>query len=158
LEEDEKSQYDEILKEVFDVQNSPNSIHHKILSLNPAHIITTNYDNLLEDTYYQRGKYYTKISAEKDVSKAASSRYLLKVHGDFSRGFNGDNVVLKESDYMSYDQNYPLISNLMKTIMATHTIVFIGYGLGDYNISLLPNWVKRLQKDDYSKPFLIRTE
>lgn len=158
LEEHEKDQYDEILREIFDVQKKPNSVHYKILSLNPAHIITTNYDDLLEKTCWQRGKYYTKISAEKDVSGATSSRYLVKVHGDFSRGFNADNVVLKESDYMSYDQNYPLISNLMKTIMATHTIVFIGYGLGDYNINLLLNWVKQLQKDGYNKPFFIRTD
>ncbi|MBM7614170.1 SIR2 family protein [Alkaliphilus hydrothermalis] len=158
LEENKKNKYDEILREVFDVEKIPNSIHYKILSLNPAHIITTNYDDLLEKTCWQRGKYYTKISAEKDVSGATSSRYLVKVHGDFSRGFNADNVVLKESDYMSYDQNYPLISNLMKTIMATHTIVFIGYGLGDYNINLLLNWVKQLQKDGYNKPFFIRTD
>lgn len=158
LEEHQKNQYDEILKEVFDVEKMPNPIHYKILSLNPVHIITTNYDDLLEKTCWQRGKYYTKISAEKDVSGATSSRYLVKVHGDFSRGFKADNVVLKESDYMSYDQNYPLISNLMKTIMATHTIVFIGYGLGDYNINLLLNWVKHLQKEGYKKPFFIRTD
>ena len=46
----------------------------------------------------------------------------------------------------------------MKTIMATHTIVFIGYGLGDYNINLLLNWVKKLQKDGYNKPYFIRTD
>ena len=73
LEEHEKDQYDEILREIFDVQKKPNSVHYKILSLNPAHIITTNYDDLLEKTCWQRGKYYTKISAEKDVFGATSS-------------------------------------------------------------------------------------
>lgn len=158
LDKHEKDQYDDILKEVFDVQKTPNPIHYKILSLNPVHIITTNYDDLIEKTCWQRGKYYTRISAEEDVSGAISSRYLVKVHGDFSRGYKAEQVVLKESDYVNYDQNYPLISNLMKTIMATHTIVFIGYGLGDYNINLLLNWVKQLQKEGYKKPFFIRTD
>src|SRR5699024_9406254 len=45
----------------------------------------------------------------------------------------------------------------MKTIIATHTIVFIGYGLGDYNINILLNWVKTLQKDSFNKPVFIRT-
>ncbi len=158
LGEHEKDQYDSILKQIFNVEKNPNPIHYKILSLNPVHIITTNYDDLIEKTCWQRGKYFTKISSEKDVSGAISSRYLIKVHGDFSRGYKAENVVLKESDYISYDQNYPLISNLVKTIMATYTIVFIGYGLGDYNINLLLNWVKYLQKDGYKKPFFIRTD
>jgi len=150
--------YDKILNDIFSVEKNPNPIHFKILAMNPVHIITTNYDNLIDKTCLQRGKYYSHISAEADVALAPSSRYLLKVHGDFSRGVKGENVVLKESDYMNYDLNSPLISNLMKTIMATHTIVFIGYGVGDYNINLLLNWVKQLQKDGYNKPFFIRTD
>ncbi|MCI3987244.1 SIR2 family protein, partial [Bacillus vallismortis] len=47
---------------------------------------------------------------------------------------------------------------LMKSIIATHTIDFIGYGLGDYNINMLLNWVRKLQKDSYHKPFFIRTD
>lgn len=150
--------YDEILEKVFAVDKPTNQIHDKILALNPVHIITTNYDNLIDKACWQRGRYFSVISAEEDVAKATSSRYLLKVHGDFRRGYKGKYVVLKESDYMNYDLNYPLISNLMKTIMATYTIVFIGYGLGDYNINLLLNWVKQLQKDGYKRPFFIRTD
>ncbi|WP_421535929.1 SIR2 family protein [Priestia sp. D3YE.R1] len=148
--------YDSILKEVFSVKRDTNSIHEKILAMNPIHIITTNYDDLIEKACWQRGQYLNVISSDEDVAKATSSRYLLKVHGDFSKGYKGKHVVLKESDYMNYEQNFPLISNLMKTLMATHTIVFIGYSLGDYNINSLLNWVKQLQKDGYNKPFFIR--
>ncbi|MGU3472842.1 SIR2 family protein [Paenibacillus sp. D51F] len=153
-----ENEYDRILEEVFSVERPTNSIHDKILALSPVHIITTNYDDLIEKSCWKRGRYFSVISADHDVAKATSSRFLLKVHGDFRRGYKGKHVVLKESDYVNYEQNYPLISNLMKTIMATHTIVFIGYGLGDYNINLLLNWVKTLQKDGYNKPFFIRTD
>uniref|UniRef100_UPI0032B08E18 SIR2-like domain-containing protein n=1 Tax=Bacillus subtilis TaxID=1423 RepID=UPI0032B08E18 len=150
--------FDGILKDFFQVDKPTNPIHDKILAMNPAHVITTAYDNLIDTACWKRGKYFSVISAEEDVANATSSRYLLKVAGDFRKGFKGENVVLKEDDYLNYDQNYPLISNLMKTIIATHTIVFIGYGLGDYNINMLLNWVRKLQKDSFHKPFFIRTD
>ncbi len=153
-----EDEYDRILEEVFSVNKSPNPIHDMILAMNPVHIITTNYDDLIDKACWQRGRYFSIISAEEDVAKVTSSRYLLKVHGDFRRGFKGRHVVLKESDYINYEHKYALISNLMKTIMATHVIVFMGYGLGDYNINLILNWVKQLQKDGYNKPFFIRTD
>jgi hypothetical protein len=153
-----EAEYDKILEAVFNVDRNPNLIHFKLLAMNPYHIVTTNYDNLIEKTCLQRGKYFSNISTEEDVGNASSSRYILKVHGDFSHCFSGRNIVLKESDYLNYDMNSPLRSNLMKTIMSTYTIVFIGYGLNDYNINLLLNWVKFLQKDGYIKPFFIRTE
>ena len=43
-----KRHYELILRDVFDVEKEPHDIHYKILSLNPAHIITTDYDDLLE--------------------------------------------------------------------------------------------------------------
>lgn len=150
--------YNQILEETFSVDRPTNPIHDKILAMNPAHIISTNYDDLIEKTCWKRGKYFSVISAEDDVAYATSPKYLLKVHGDFRRGYTGEHIVLKESDYMNFEQDRPLISNLMKTIMATHTIVFIGYGLGDYNINSLLNWVKTLQKEGYNKPFFIRTD
>lgn len=150
--------YNQILEETFSVDRPINSIHDKILAMNPSHIITTNYDYLIEKACWKRGKYFSMISSEEDVARATSPKYLLKVHGDFSKGYKSEHIVLKESDYMNFEQDRPLISNLMKTIMATHTIVFIGYGLGDYNINSLLNWVKTLQKESYNKPLFIRTD
>lgn len=153
-----EKEYNKILKDVFDVEKSPNPIHDKILAMSPTHIITTNYDNLLDTVCLKRGEYFSVISSEEDVASAKSSRYLLKVHGDFRRGYKGKNIVLKEEDYLNYEQNFPLISNIMKSIIATHTIVFIGYSLNDYNINLILNWVKKLQKDSFHKPFFVRTD
>lgn len=152
------AKFNKILKNTFHVKKSPNEIHNKILSLNPKHIITTNYDDLIEQASSIIGKKLSIVSQEEDLSDSISSRYLLKIHGDFRNGYDYKNIVLRENDYLSYDQNYPLISNLMKTIIATHTIVFIGYGLGDYNVNMLLNWVKTLQKDSFNKPVFIKTD
>lgn len=87
--------FDGILKDFFQVDKPTNPIHDKILAMNPAHVITTNYDNLIDTACWKRGKYFSVISAEEDVANATSSRYLLKVHGDFRKGFKGENVVFK---------------------------------------------------------------
>ena len=36
-------------------------------------------------------------------------------------------------------------------------MVFIGYGLNDYNIKLILNWAKTLLKDHFNKPIFIYT-
>ena len=46
----------------------------------------------------------------------------------------------------------------LKSIFATNTVVFIGYGLNDYNIKLILNWTKTLLKDKFVKPLFIYTD
>ncbi|BES63688.1 hypothetical protein SANA_01270 [Gottschalkiaceae bacterium SANA] len=154
----EKEDFDKILKKMFGVEKKSNIVHEKMMILNPAHFITTNYDELIEQACNKRGKYYSIISSDDDVARVESSKFILKVHGDFRNGYNSENIVLMEKDYLNYENKYALTSNLMKSILATYTIVFIGYGLGDHNIKLLLNWVKNLQKDGYKEPFFILTE
>lgn len=130
----------------------PNEIHHLILSLHPNHILTTNYDTLLEDTAIKFGRNFSVINSNQVVAKAETINYILKVHGDFSSKF-----VLKEQDYLDYENEYVLIDNLMKTIFATNLVIFIGYGLNDYNIKLILNWVKRVQSNSFIMPVFIHT-
>lgn len=82
-----------------------------------------------------------------------TKRYILKVHGDFEN----NKFVLKEQDYLDYEKDYVLINTVVKTIIATNLIVFIGYGLNDYNIKLILNWVKQVQGDTFIEPIFIYT-
>lgn len=148
-----EEQYYDFIKNKFANQCKPNEIHNLIMSLYPNHILTTNYDTLIEETAINLGKNYSVISSDKDVSKTENQKYILKVHGDFSSDF-----VLKESDYLNYEFNYQLVINLMKSIFATNLVVFIGYSLSDYNIKLIMNWVYNAQKDEYIKPIFINTD
>lgn len=136
----------------FEKSCIPNEIHHLILSLQPSHILTTNYDTLLEDIAIKFGRNFSVINSNQVVSKAETETYILKVHGDFSSDF-----VLKEQDYLNYENDYVLIDNLMKTIFATNLVIFIGYGLNDYNIKLILNWVKCVQSDSFIMPIFIHT-
>lgn len=148
-----ESAYLEKVRSQLNVKRKPNKVHKLIMKMNPYHLLTTNYDDLLEQSANLYGINYSVVNSDKKVAGAATQRYILKVHGDFEE----DNFVLKESDYLNYEQNFKLIDAVMKTIMATHMIVFIGYQLGDYNIKLILNWVQNVQGDSFIKPVFIYT-
>ncbi len=144
------SEYKSKVQGILGVKRYPTEVHYKILALNPNHILTTNYDTLIEETSVAFGKNYSVINSDKVVSKTITSNYIVKVHGDLTEGF-----VLKEEDYLNYEVDYILTDNLIKTIFATNLVIFIGYGLNDYNIKLILNWVRRIQKDSFIKPIFI---
>ncbi len=131
----------------------PNEVHNLILSLHPNHILTTNYDTLIEETAIKFGRNFSILNSNDVVAKADTTNYIVKVHGDFSSEF-----VLKEQDYLDYENNYILIDNIVKTIFATNLVVFVGYGLNDYNIKLILNWVKRIQSDSFVMPVFIHID
>lgn len=146
--------YKEKVKESIKENRTPNKIHDLIFALHPNHILTTNYDNLLEQEAVKVGRNFSVINSDNAVSSAPSSSYIVKVHGDFS----SSNFVLKEQDYLDYEQNYKLIDKLVKTIFSTNLVIFIGYSLQDYNIKLILNWVKNVQADSFIKPIFIHID
>lgn len=144
--------YLEKIKTEFSGNYETNEIHDLIFSLKPKNILTTNYDTLLERTSVKFGRNYSVINSDRAVSSGVSNQYLIKLHGDFSANF-----VLKEQDYLDYETNYMLIDNLVKSIFATTLVIFVGYGLNDYNIKLILNWVKNVQADTFICPIFIHT-
>ncbi|WP_046226652.1 SIR2 family protein [Paenibacillus dauci] len=160
----DKEEYKRIVAKVFDNPSiESNGIHSRIASFDPHYILTTNYDHLIEEAWRKRFNYINVISSDKHISSATSARNVIKIHGGFERTKNGfnfdpDQVVLKESDYFNYDKNFALIRNMTRTILATHVVVFVGYGLQDYNINLLFNWVKDIQKEKYINPIFINVD
>ena len=146
-----EEKYKDKFKGSFKKDCTPNKIHDMIYALHPNHILTTNYDNLLEQEAVKVGRNFSVINADDAVSSAPSSSYIIKVHGDFS----SSDFVLKEQDYLDYEQNYKLIDKLVKTIFSTNLVIFIGYSLQDYNIKLILNWVKNVQADSFIKPIFI---
>lgn len=64
------------------------------------------------------------------------------MHGDLQEP---EKIVLRESDYIEYEQNRPLISTYIRSLLINHTFVFIGYSLNDYMI-LKIKWMRFLRK------------
>ncbi len=154
INQDEKKYY-EFINNCFDCTSlKPNFIHKLMCYLNPKSFITTNFDDLLEKAVIQFCLSFKSIAQDSEVSNINGDRYILKLHGDLEH----KNIVLKEEDYLNYSENFKLIETMLKSIFSTNTVVFIGYGLNDYNIKLILNWAKSLLKDSFNKPIFIYTD
>ena len=135
-----QSEYLKKIKEIFYEGNPvPNELHDLILQLNPAHIITTNYDDLIEQAIDYKSSNYFVITKDEDLPKSPIEKYLLKMHGDLEEG----NIVLTEQDYLDYKDNFPLIRSLIQSLVATKTILFIGFSFSDYNLKIITNMVMK---------------
>lgn len=124
-----KNQYTKKIEEVFSSKGTskPNELHTLIEKIAPKHIITTNYDSLLEDQFESGLLKYNVVAEDKDIPYTSSERYLIKMHGDFGK----KNIVLKEDDYLDYALNFPMVSTLIQSLIMNHTLLFVGYSLGD---------------------------
>lgn len=109
-----------------------------IFDINPAHIITTNYDTLLESSKNMFREQYQVIVNDKDLLTAYKSKYIIKMHGDLSMH---ESIVLKEQDYLNYSQTHVLIELFVKSLLTDHIVLFLGYSLNDYNIKLIISWL-----------------
>ncbi len=154
INQDEKKYY-EFINNCFDCASlKPNLIHKLMCHLNPKSFITTNFDDLLEKAVIQFCLSFKSVAQDSEVSNINGDRYILKLHGDLEH----KNIVLKEEDYLNYSENFKLIETMLKSIFSTNTVVFIGYGLNDYNVKLILNWTKSLLKDSFNKPIFIYTD
>jgi len=105
-------EYLEKIKEVLQYGKvSYNPIHNAILDLEPSHIITTNYDDLIEQSIKPRNLQYHIIRKDSDLPYIQTDRLVVKMHGDFEIG----NIVLTEKDYLNYRINFPLIDAFVKS-------------------------------------------
>ncbi|EOU1476196.1 SIR2 family protein [Clostridium perfringens] len=151
-------EYKKVIKEELDINGQPNDIHELIFKLKPKHIITTNYDRLLEDTILEQRMLFDVIAKDKDLLDSKKSNYIIKMHGDIK---DLDNIVLKENDYLNYSQNHILIETYIKSLLVCNTFLFIGYSLNDYNLKQIISWVDYLAKsytdiNDRPKSFIVQ--
>ena len=116
---------------------------HKIISQisHFRNIITTNYDSLFESVYGS-GKLNVIFSDNHTPYIDAKKVNLFKIHGDLS---NPDSIIITESDYNNFfskDTEQNTIWSVIKGIIATKSILFIGYGLEDTNIQVIFNKIR----------------
>lgn len=138
-----KKLYDKVLRE--NIQHDPDvdaPLSNAILDLTPSHIITTNYDKLIENCQNVQCDNYEVVIRDKDLLEAQKKKYIIKMHGDISAP---ETIVLKESDYLDYSQNHVLIEMFVKALLSDHTILFLGYSLNDYNIKLIISWINYIR-------------
>ena len=118
---------------------APSLIHDAIINLNPCHIITTNYDNLLEQAILRNNKRFHIVRHDEDMPYNHGERMLIKMHGDFE----SRRIVLTENDYYDYELNYPLIRSFIISLFASKLVLFVGFSFNDSNIKYILRWVEQ---------------
>jgi hypothetical protein len=134
--------YYEKIKGYFPADIEPSVVHKLIFEINAQSVITTNWDTILEKTIDTNSYIYDVVSSDEDLVKLTLQKKLIKMHGDFKK----HNIVFKEDDYLSYSFNFPLVENYIKSILSTHTVLFIGYSYNDINLKHIMKWLQNHSK------------
>lgn len=144
-ERDGKEKYHEFLNDKFcNKEFETNIIDEIIIQLQPEHIITTNYDHLLENVKDPRVLKYTIIKKDNDILSKKGRNYIIKMHGDIEEI---DNIVLKEEDYLNYSQKHIIIETFIKSLLIDKTFLFVGYSLNDNNLKLIMSYIDFFVKE-----------
>lgn len=132
----------------------PNEISKYLFrNYNARHFITTNYDDILEQTASEQSIPCTIISKDIDIPKIGNNMAIIKMHGDFN-----NQIVLKENDYLEYSQNFKLIETFVKSIFATSTVLFVGFSADDPNVNQIYSWVNKILEENKREAYLLQID
>lgn len=128
----------ELRKEVKAVYSArPKSLKtHQQVATIPffEHIVTTNYDSLFEQAYGQ-DKLHIVTNGEQIPYQEPNKPTLYKVHGSLE---DLNRLLITEEDYRAfYSKADHLLWGAIQALMASKTLLFVGYGLEDPNVLVL---------------------
>ncbi len=138
-----------IESKLIPIDSSPKNnlmVHKKLLDLNWADVITTNWDTLLEQA--ASGE-YEDVKTAKELKKNNHKR-IVKVNGSL-RSENGEYwfdgnfdhlYIITEDDFSSYEQKHNDFSNFMKVEFLENAFCLFGFSGNDPNFQY---WVKSLK-------------
>ncbi len=135
--------FEEVITERFDPEDAePGLIHTELFNLNASLIVTTNYDELLEQAYCNKYKKYpTVVTFEKaqDVvfnlrGDKKKSPLIFKIHGTVR---DPRNVVLAEKDYRKLTYQQPGYRTVLSAIFVTKVVLMLGFSFTDPELTVL---------------------
>jgi hypothetical protein len=115
--------------------------HVELVNLKASQIYTTNYDDLIEQTFRSVGLPYSLVALPKDVAMAESDKtQVVKYHGDLR---HESTLVLTESSYYSrLDFESPMDLKFRSDLLG-RSVLFMGYSFRDINIRII--WFKLME-------------
>lgn len=108
-----------------------------LASLPVNQAVTLNYDRLFEIASEDVGRPVTVLP---EASAAAGERWLLKLHGTVT---DPGSIVLTRDDYLGYGANRGALSAIVKALLFTHRLLFVGFGLADDHVHAIVHDVRR---------------
>ncbi len=124
-----------VINRIDDPKYSPLRTHQLITALPFNKIITTNWDNLLEEALRQARQPFVKVVRDPDIAFADEEKVLLiKLHGSIEQK---DTIVITDDDYYDIFYRLPEIAKVVGAYFTTRTILFLGFGLADEDFKQL---------------------
>jgi len=132
---------------------------HKILAGWPLKfVLTTNFDNLMERAFITNGKdadkaIYHSLGDQEEITTepTVDSPLVYKLHGSIE---NMDSLILTEDNYVDFLANLiggnPKIPDKISNIFNKYSLLFIGYGLKDWNIRVLLRYLRRTDRQSFA--------
>lgn len=114
----------------------PAGVHRSLCRLPLDVLITTNFDNLLEEAFRSVAKPCHAVLDEPQLglNNPFPGPTLLKIHGDVSRP---DKMILTEKDFDTFLMRNPLMGTVVASHFAQRSAVRIGYSLSDPDLRQL---------------------
>ncbi|MBU1746439.1 MAG: SIR2 family protein [Chloroflexi bacterium] len=107
----------------------PTDNHRRLARLGIRTWMTTNYDDLLEQTLREaRERYIVVVRDENLPYVSADAVTLLKLHGDRQQP---GTIVITEQDYRTYFRSFPQVKVKLTGLLLEKTFLFVGYSVND---------------------------
>ena len=129
-------------------------IGHAVLAGLPvSERVTTNYDDLIEQSLDASGKSAAVLPYD---PSSVSNGWLLKLHGSTANAIKSatNDIVLTRQDYLRYDGRRGALYGIVQALLLTRQILFVGFSLEDDNFYALVDEVRRAVEGTNGTPQL----
>jgi hypothetical protein len=134
-----------VLRDTYTTAAHPTLAHYLLMSLPLRHVITTNYDDLLERALIGLKRHPVKVLRQADVARTGGDDvFVVKLHGDAA---SGDETILTRDDYDEFFQRRPAMALLLEGLLLNQTFFFVGYGLRDPNFRQIHGRIVRMLRE-----------
>lgn len=142
-----------IVKEISRVDFTLNENHLLLKELPFKIIITTNYDNLLEDLYgaTKLKRIYTDAEMA-NFDPLSPKIQLIYMHGDIN---NAKEMVVSSLDYQKFTETHPTMIQRLKPLLQEYTFLFIGYSASDPNLNAVFDSFRLTYKENAQRHFIV---
>ncbi|MCD4719438.1 MAG: SIR2 family protein, partial [Desulfobacula sp.] len=154
----------EVQSYIFEIFENffPNESHYLFASLPWKAIFTTNYDLIVERSYYKNDKAIQDLSAvyrntpQQQIFKSENTVPYYKLHGCISH-INDENLplILSTEQYIDHLHNRERLFSKLKELASDFCILFVGYNNQDINIRTVLKELENL-KDGKPRSYLVR--
>lgn len=137
----------------------PSAVHRTLARFPVTHVLTTNYDELMEEAFRDAGKsphvaVYNILAATTEEVRAGTEEcpIVYKMHGSLDQPTS---MICTEDHVVQFlarlIHEEPPLPNSIKELFENRSLLFIGYGLRDWNVRVMirsmrwrnpPNWIK----------------